>query len=39
MLHRPHVSLPIAELLPLLEAALLFPILAQSSKSSERSMT
>ncbi len=26
MLHRPHVSLPIAELLPLLEAALLFVI-------------
>ena len=26
MLHKPHVSLPIAELLPLLEAALLFVI-------------
>jgi hypothetical protein len=26
MLHRPHVSLPIAELLPLLEATLLFVI-------------
>jgi len=26
MLHRPHISLPVAELLPLLEAALLFVI-------------